>query len=66
MCGLADPASPVTQVSTTIGFKGVKSVHIILFIVICYVSVLIAEKALQHVVQTPGRSLQGGPTPSGR
>ena len=34
MCGRADPASPVTQVSTTIGFKGVKTVKSFLFVVI--------------------------------
>ena len=34
MCGRADPASPVTQVSTTIGFKGVKTVQSFLFVVI--------------------------------
>ena len=66
MCGRADPASPVTQVSTTIGFKGVKTVQSFLFVVILLKVCFVAEKTLQHVVQTPGISLQGGPTPSGR
>ena len=53
-------ASYATQVSTTIGYKGVKTIWIFLFIVIllmvCY---LLQKGQLQHDIQTSGIPLQG-------
>jgi len=50
MCGRADPASYVAQVSTTIGFKGVKTVKSFLFVVILLKVCFLLQKRLYNMM----------------